>query len=42
MTTGKAVALIIQTFVDKMMSLLFNALSKFVIAFLGSDKPLVG
>ena len=42
MTTGKAVAFIIQTFVDKMMSLLFNTLSRFVIAFLGSDKPLVG
>ena len=34
MTTGKIVALTIQTFVHKVMSLLFNTLSKFVIAFL--------
>ena len=34
MTTGKTVALTIWTFVSKVMSLLFNMLSKFVIAFL--------
>ena len=34
MTTGKTIALTIQTFVDKVMSLLFNTLSRFVIAFL--------
>ena len=33
MTTGKTIALTIQTFVSKEMSLLFNMLSKFVIAF---------
>ena len=31
MTPGKTVALIIQTFVGKVMSLLFNTLSRFVI-----------
>ena len=30
MTTGKIIALTIQTFVGKVMSLLFNALSRFV------------
>ena len=34
MTTGKAIALTIWTFVSKVMSLLFNMLSSFVIAFL--------
>ena len=34
MTTGKTIALTRQTFVGKVMSLLFNTLSKFVIAFL--------
>ena len=34
MTTGKTRALTIQIFVDKVMSLLFNMLSRFVIAFL--------
>ena len=34
MTTGKTISLTIQTFVGKVMSLLFNMLSKFVIAFL--------
>ena len=34
MTVGKTVALTIQTFVDKVMSLLFNTLSRFAIAFL--------
>ena len=33
MTTGKTIALTRQTFVDKVMSLLFNMLSRFVIAF---------
>ena len=33
MTTGKAIGLSIQTFVGKVMSLLFNILSRFVIAF---------
>ena len=33
MTTGKTIALPIQTFVGKVMSLLFNTLSRFVIAF---------
>ena len=34
MTTGKTITLITQTFVSKVMSLLFNMLSRFVIAFL--------
>ena len=34
MTTGKTISLTIQTFVGKVMSLLFNMLSKFVIVFL--------
>ena len=34
MTTGKTIALIIWTFVSKVMSLLFNMLSRFVIAYL--------
>ena len=34
MTTGKTIALTVWTFVDKVMSLLFNILSRFVIAFL--------
>ena len=34
MTTGKTVALTTQTFVDKLMSLLFNMLSRLVITFL--------
>ena len=33
MTTGKTIALTIQTFVSKVMSMLFNALFRFVIAF---------
>ena len=36
--TGKAIALTIQTFVSKVMSLLFNMLSRFVIAFLPRSK----
>ena len=38
MTTGKIIALIIWTFVGKMMSLLFNMLSNFVIALLPRSK----
>ena len=34
MTTGKIIALTIGTFLGKMMSLLFNMLSRFVMAFL--------
>ena len=34
MTTGKSIALTRQTFVGKVMPLLFNTLSRFVIAFL--------
>ena len=40
MTTGKTVALTIWTFVGKMMSLLFNMLFRFVIAFLPRCKCL--
>ena len=40
MTTGKTIALTICTFVSKMMSLLFNILSRFVIAFLPRSKHL--
>ena len=38
MTTGKTIALTIQTFIGKVMSLLFNMLSSFVIAFLPRSK----
>ena len=41
MTTGKTIALTTQTFVGKMMSLLFNMLSRFVIAFLPRSKCLL-
>ena len=41
MTTGKAIALIRWTFVDKVMSLLFNMLSRLVIAFLPRSKRLL-
>ena len=41
MTTGKTIALTIQTFLCKVMSLLFNTLSEFVIAFLPRSKPLL-
>ena len=41
MTTGKIIALTIQTFVGKMMSLLVNMLSRFVIAFLPKSKHLL-
>ena len=41
MTTGKIIALTIWTFVSKMMSLLFNTLSRFVTAFLPRIKHLL-
>ena len=40
-TTGKTIALTRQTFVDKVMSLLFNMLSKLVITFLPRSKHLL-
>ena len=40
MTTGKTIALTRQAFVSKVMSLLFNMLSRFVIAFLPRRKRL--
>ena len=40
LTTGKAIALTIQTFVGKVMFLLLNTLSRFVIAFLPRSKCL--
>ena len=41
MTTGKTIALTRQTFVGKIMSLLFNMLSRLVIAFLRRNKCLL-
>ena len=41
MTTGKTIALTRRTFVSKVMSLLFNMLSRFVIAFLPRSKRLL-
>ena len=41
MTTGKTIALTRGTFVGKVMSLLFNMLSRFVIAFLPRSKRLL-
>ena len=41
MTTGKTITLAIQTFVVKGMSLLFNILPRFVIAFLLKSKRLL-
>ena len=41
MTTGKTIALTARTFVGKVMSLLFNMLSRFVIAFLPRSKCLL-
>ena len=41
MTTGKTIALTRRTFVDKVMSLLFNMLSWLVIAFLPRSKHLL-
>ena len=40
-TTGKTIALTVWTFVSKVMSLLFNTLSRFVIAFLPRSKCLL-
>ena len=40
MTTGKTIALTRKTFVGKVMSLLFNMLSRLVIAFLPKSKRL--
>ena len=40
MTTGETIALTIQTFVCKIMSLLFNMLSRFVTALLPRSKDL--
>ena len=41
MTTGKIIALTIQTFVGKVMSLLFNVLSRLVMAFLPKSRHLL-
>ena len=41
MTIGKTIALIGQTFVDKVMSLLFNMLSRLAITFLQRSKCLL-
>ena len=41
MTAGKSIALTRQTFVDKVMSLLFNMLSRFLTAFLPGSKCLL-
>ena len=41
MTTGKTIALTIRTFAGKMMFLLFNTLSRFVIAFLPRSKRIL-
>ena len=40
-TTGKAIALTIWTFAGKVISLLFNMLPRFVIAFLSRSKHLL-
>ena len=41
MTTGKTITLTIQTFVGKVISMLFNVLPRFVIAFLPRSKHLL-
>ena len=41
MTPGKTIALTIQTFFGKVIALLFNMLSRFVIAFLPGSKRLL-
>ena len=41
MTTGKTIALTVQTFVGKGMTLLFNSLSRFVIGLLPRSKCLL-
>ena len=41
MTTGRTISLTMQSFVGKVISLLFNTLSRFVIAFLPRSKSLL-
>ena len=41
MTTGKTIALTIQTFVSKVISLLFNTLARFIIGFLSRSNRLL-
>ena len=41
MTTGKTIAVTIWTYIGKVMSLLFNMVSRFVIAFLPRGKHLL-
>ena len=41
MTTGKTIALTLETFVGKVMSLLLNMLPKLAIAFLARSKSLL-
>ena len=41
MTTGKTIAFTIRTFVSKVISLLLNMLSRFVVAFLPRSKRLI-
>ena len=41
MTTGKTIALTIETFVSKVMSMLLNALSRFVMAYFPRSKRLL-
>ena len=41
MTTGKSITLTMRTFVGKVISLLFNMLSRFVMAFLPRSKCLL-
>ena len=41
MTTGKTITLTSQTFVGKVMSLLFNMLSRLIIGFLPRSEPLL-
>ena len=41
MTTGKTTVLIIRTFVGKVISLLFNMMSRLIIAFLSRSKHLL-
>ena len=41
MTTGKTIALTRQTFVSKVIFLLLNVLSSFLMAFLSRSKPLL-
>ena len=42
MTTGKTIAFTTQTFVGKVMSLLFNTLSRFVIAYIRINSNKLG